>query len=51
MDLAKLSDVEMEQVKNQIKLYELIRKTIQFGDMYRYGNTFEKNIAVFNKIK
>lgn len=41
MDLAKLSLVEMEQVKDQIKLYKSIRKTVQFGDMYRYGNPFE----------
>lgn len=43
MDLAKLSDVEMEQVKEQIKLYKSIRKTVQFGDMYRFGNPFEED--------
>lgn len=40
MDLAKLSASEMEQVKDQIKLYKSIRKTVQFGDMYRFGDPF-----------
>ena len=43
MDLAKLSDVEMEQVREQILLYKSIRKTVQFGDMYRFGNPFEED--------
>lgn len=33
MDRAKLSDSEMQQVMDQIKLYKSIRKTVQFGDM------------------
>lgn len=42
MDLAKLSDAEMDQVKEQIKLYKSIRKTVQFGDLYRFGNPFSE---------
>ena len=35
LDLNMLSDVELEEIKSQIAWYKNIRKTVQFGDLYR----------------
>ncbi len=35
MDLRKLSETEIEQVKQYLAQYKEIRMTVQFGDMYR----------------
>lgn len=36
MDLAELKPVEENEVKQQIKFYKQHRKTLQFGDFYRF---------------
>ena len=46
MDLSRLSAVEMEQVREYVKCYREIRKTIQFGTFYRLSSPFaDENVA------
>lgn len=47
LDLTKFSDEEKETVKEQVKAYKELRELVQFGDMYRLVNPFEKNEASF----
>lgn len=47
LDLTKFSDEEKEIVKNQVKAYKKLRELVQFGDMYRLLNPFEKSEASF----
>lgn len=41
MDLGKLSDEELDIVRDQIATYKQIRDTIHFGDLYRLRSPFE----------
>ncbi len=43
LDLNKLSDEELEQVKGQIKFYKEYRKLFQFGKFYRILSPYEGN--------
>ncbi|MRY42792.1 alpha-galactosidase, partial [Parabacteroides distasonis] len=43
LDITKLSQEKKSIVKEQIKLYKEIRKTIQFGDAFRLLSPFESN--------
>ena len=46
LDLATLSEEEIEIVKEQIRKYKEIRETVHQGDMYRLKSPFdEKNVA------
>ena len=47
LDLTKLSNVEKEQIKNQITLYKEIRPIIQFGTYYRLLSPFRGNQAAW----
>ena len=38
LDLGELSYIEKKQVKEQIAFYKEHRKTLQFGDFYRYDS-------------
>ena len=48
LDLTKLSDVEKDIVKEQIKEYKEIREVVQFGELYRIFNPFEGNESGWN---
>ena len=43
MALVKLSEDETKQSVKDIEAYKKIRKTVQFGDMYRIGSPFTDN--------
>lgn len=43
LDLRSLSDEEFEQVKEDIVFYKKIRKTVNFGELYRLKSPFEGN--------
>ncbi|GAB6169887.1 alpha-galactosidase [Clostridium carnis] len=43
LDITKLEKDEKEEIKKQVKFYKKIRKTIQFGDLYRLKSPFESN--------
>lgn len=43
LDLLKLDDKDREMVKEQISLYKGIRKTIQYGTLYRLHNYYDSN--------
>lgn len=46
MDLSRLSAAEKEQVKGYVECYRSIRRTVQFGEMYRLSSPFtEENAA------
>ncbi|WP_160685666.1 alpha-galactosidase [Clostridium sp. C2-6-12] len=47
LDLTKFSDEEKETVQEQVKAYKELRELVQFGDMYRLINPFEKSEASF----
>jgi alpha-galactosidase len=47
LDLTKFTDEEKETVKDQVKAYKKLRELVQFGDMYRLLNPFEKSEASF----
>lgn len=47
LDVTKMTDEEKEEVKSQIELYKNIRKTIQFGDLYRLKSAFDSNEAAW----
>ena len=51
LDLAKLSDEEFEEVKEQIKLYKEIRETVQHGEMYRLKSPQKDNCAAWEYVK
>ena len=50
MDLGKLSDEEMELVRQQIRQYKEIRSTIHFGDLYRLRSPFEGENAAWEYV-
>lgn len=41
LDVTKLSDAEIAEIKEQVDLYKSIRSTIQYGDFYRLVSPFE----------
>lgn len=61
LDLTKLSEKELDEISQQIETYHSIRKTIQFGQLYRLKKTpntwaanyvsQDKNQAVFTFVK
>ena len=50
LDLNKLSDEEIEEVKEQIITYKGISETVHKGEMYRLRSPFEGNIAVWEYV-
>ncbi len=46
----QMTDEEKEEVKSQVKFYKNIRKTIQFGDLYRLKSAFDSNEAAWMNI-
>lgn len=42
LDLNKLSQPELQEIKEQVALYKKIRKTIQFGDLYRIQSSWDE---------
>lgn len=47
LDLNSLSDVELEQVKEQIQFMKTNRELLQFGTFYRLSSPFEGNITAW----
>jgi len=47
LDLENLSEDEIEFLKGAIGKYKRLRKTIQFGNMYRIKSPFDGNLVVF----
>ena len=41
LDITKISEIEAEEIKNQILLYKKIRTIVQFGDLYRIKSPFD----------
>ena len=50
LDVTKMTDEEKEEVKSQVEFYKNIRKTIQFGDLYRLKSAFDSNEAAWMNI-
>ena len=50
LDPAKLSEEEVAQIKEQITFYKKIRKSIQFGQMYRLRSPFDGQCTAWNLI-
>ena len=50
LDVTKMTDEEKEEVKSQVEFYKDIRKTIQFGDLYRLKSAFDSNEAAWMNI-
>ncbi len=48
LDLKKLSQGELEQIKKQIVQYKRLRRTVQFGEYYRLADPFTENQAAWN---
>lgn len=42
LDLNKFSQSELDQIKAQCELYKKIRKTVQYGDLYRINDIWEE---------
>ncbi|MBR4173643.1 MAG: alpha-galactosidase [Clostridia bacterium] len=51
LDLNALSDDEIKAVKEQIRKYKKIRKTVHQGDMYRLKNPFENRCLSWEFVK
>jgi len=47
LDLTKMTAEDKEKVKEHIKYYKQIRKTVQFGDLYRLKNPSQGNEAAW----
>ncbi len=45
MDITKCTEAEKEQIKAQIAFFKKYRKVLQFGDFYRLGDPFNKEIS------
>lgn len=43
LDITKMSDEEISEVKAQIELYKSVREIIHNGDMFRLVSPFETN--------
>lgn len=50
LDITKLTGEEKEVIKDQVKLYKEIRKTVQFGDVFRLLSPFESNEVAWMNI-
>lgn len=50
LDLGKLSEQEIEEVKQQISTYKEIRETVHKGDMYRLKSPFETDCAAWEYV-
>ncbi|MGX8850814.1 alpha-galactosidase [Amedibacillus sp. YH-ame10] len=50
LDLLKLSSSEIEDIKKQVEEYKEIRNCIQFGNLYRISNPFEKEYMAMNVV-
>lgn len=48
MDIRELTQEETKEIRNQVRFYKKIRKTIQSGKMYRLRNPQEQNEAAWN---
>lgn len=42
LDLNRLSQIELSEIKEQVELYKKIRHTVQFGDLYRIHSHWEE---------
>lgn len=42
LDLNKLSQPELQEIKEQVELYKKIRHTVQFGDLYRLRTPWDE---------
>lgn len=47
LDLGKLSDEELSEIKEQVKFMKRYRELLQFGDLYRLESPFEGNTAAW----
>jgi alpha-galactosidase len=47
LDLSKMTDGEKETVRRQVEEYKAIRRTIQFGDLYRLVSPFTTNSCAY----
>jgi len=47
LDLGKLSDEELSEIKEQVKFMKCYRELLQFGDLYRLESPFEGNTAAW----
>ena len=47
LDLGKLSDEELSEIKEQVKFMKRYRELLQFGDLYRLVSPFEGNTAAW----
>lgn len=50
LDPAKLSEEELTEIKNQVEFYKNIRKSIQFGQMYRLKSPFDGQCTAWNVV-
>ena len=50
MDLSRLSCMETEQVREYVRRYRSIRRTVQFGDMYRLCSPFAGGNAAWEYV-
>ena len=50
LDVTKMTDEEKEEVKSQVEIYKGIRKTVQFGDLYRLKSAFDSNECAWMNI-
>ena len=50
LDLEKLTDDEMDEIKAQIQSYKSIRETIHKGEMYRLLSPFEGNASAWEYV-
>lgn len=50
LDVNKLSDDELEQIKNQIKLHKRIEPMIYSGSFYRIASPFEKDYCCWQAV-
>lgn len=51
LDLNKLSDEEISEVRAQIASYKDIREVVHYGDMYRLKSPFEGNCVAWEYVK
>ncbi len=47
LDLNKLSEKELQQVKQQVEFMKKYREVLQFGDFYRLCSPFEGNVTIW----
>lgn len=47
LDLTSLTELEKEEIREQVNQYKKLRDLIQFGDMYRLSSPFEGNTTAW----